>query len=578
MNSKLKLNKLFIYILLFPVLLSAQKFDRVISYQDFLNEISQFSGKVYKLENTAIRYDAKSDDYRFNLDLYDEEKDIPFENIEINADIQLSNVKFEERGAHPVFTRVIFKGAVSISNSSAEQLRFFRVKFEKGITVENLLFSPKGIDFEFCTFEGANSIQLNNWYLYLSGCTFIPGTWNDLEYKTPLTVTTIDQNNKLQIIDCHFKGFSSKDHIYLQSGNFFFLGIYNSYFSPTIRLNSTKVSNNFVFDEVYLENGIDMESFIFPEISSIISWSSLESSIGVRGTKYLDRESYFLYKGENLEQVSNNLKYNSLLGVYGRLKKLYQEQSNYEEYSGCYIALKDIQTVRLEYLYNENSSFQSYFAWQINIFMKAFSDYGTNPAKSVVLSFYVILVFGLIYFFFPNTWDTVNKDKIIKRIRQLIHYFRNDVGVADIFENERKDKFANYEDFKFYLLESKYEIPFYFRLLARPLYSLSTINYKLKYKFLQKTELLKGKWIELPKLRKASTTFIIGLWLTLYILFDLFVKILNALTLSINTFTTLGFGEIPLTGIPRYLAVLEGFIGWFMLTIFSVALIGQVLN
>jgi hypothetical protein len=69
-----------------------------------------------------------------------------------------------------------------------------------------------------------------------------------------------------------------------------------------------------------------------------------------------------------------------------------------------------------------------------------------------------------------------------------------------------------------------------------------------------------------------------GVWLLLLLVFDVFVKFLNALTLSINTFTTLGFGEIPTSGIPRYLCILQGFIGWFMLSIFSVALISQLLN
>jgi hypothetical protein len=69
-----------------------------------------------------------------------------------------------------------------------------------------------------------------------------------------------------------------------------------------------------------------------------------------------------------------------------------------------------------------------------------------------------------------------------------------------------------------------------------------------------------------------------ALWIIMLIILDLFVKFLNALTLSINTFTTLGFGEIPIKGIPRYLAIIEGFIGWFMLTIFSVSLISQLLN
>jgi hypothetical protein len=57
----------------------------------------------------------------------------------------------------------------------------------------------------------------------------------------------------------------------------------------------------------------------------------------------------------------------------------------------------------------------------------------------------------------------------------------------------------------------------------------------------------------------------------------LFLTVLNAVTLSINSFVTLGFGKIPTRGLARYLCIIEGFIGWFLLSIFTVALINQVL-
>lgn len=52
---------------------------------------------------------------------------------------------------------------------------------------------------------------------------------------------------------------------------------------------------------------------------------------------------------------------------------------------------------------------------------------------------------------------------------------------------------------------------------------------------------------------------------------------LNSLTLSVNSFVTLGFGNIPTRGAAKYLCIFEGFIGWFLLSIFMVALINQVL-
>ena len=55
------------------------------------------------------------------------------------------------------------------------------------------------------------------------------------------------------------------------------------------------------------------------------------------------------------------------------------------------------------------------------------------------------------------------------------------------------------------------------------------------------------------------------------------ISLVNAVTLSLNSFTTLGFGNIPTHGIARYVCIIQGFIGWFLLSIFTVALINQVL-
>lgn len=55
------------------------------------------------------------------------------------------------------------------------------------------------------------------------------------------------------------------------------------------------------------------------------------------------------------------------------------------------------------------------------------------------------------------------------------------------------------------------------------------------------------------------------------------LSLINSITLSINSFVTLGFGSIPTKGFARYLCIVEGFIGWFLLSIFTVALINQVL-
>lgn len=58
---------------------------------------------------------------------------------------------------------------------------------------------------------------------------------------------------------------------------------------------------------------------------------------------------------------------------------------------------------------------------------------------------------------------------------------------------------------------------------------------------------------------------------------DFLRSLVNAFSLSLNTFITLGFGTIPTTGIARYVCILQGFLGWFLLSIFTASLISQIL-
>jgi hypothetical protein len=56
-----------------------------------------------------------------------------------------------------------------------------------------------------------------------------------------------------------------------------------------------------------------------------------------------------------------------------------------------------------------------------------------------------------------------------------------------------------------------------------------------------------------------------------------FIVWLNAFSLSLNAFVTLGFGSIPIKGVGKYICIVQGFMGWFLLSIFTVTLINQVL-
>jgi len=101
---------------------------------------------------------------------------------------------------------------------------------------------------------------------------------------------------------------------------------------------------------------------------------------------------------------------------------------------------------------------------------------------------------------------------------------------------------------------------------------------EIKLSFWNYLNVVKNSWHELSSFKRMVYSFLIGVLILGYLLIKVLSILFNALTLSINSFTTLGFGEIPIKGIGRYLAIVEGFIGWIFLTLFSVTLISQILS
>ncbi|HPI10831.1 MAG TPA: ion channel, partial [Catalimonadaceae bacterium] len=111
-----------------------------------------------------------------------------------------------------------------------------------------------------------------------------------------------------------------------------------------------------------------------------------------------------------------------------------------------------------------------------------------------------------------------------------------------------------------------------------PFYGWMSVYCSFMIWFYSRTDLVKGEWSSLGKGRQLWLGILVGCYFLLFAVSGLAVRILNALALSLNVFVTLGYGEISASGTMRYLAVLEGLLGWFLLSIFSVSLIGQVLQ
>lgn len=266
------------------------------------------------------------------------------------------------------------------------------------------------------------------------------------------------------------------------------LNIDNNYFNCTLDLGGVnRIENSFNLVNNKFKH-VSLGYFAFPD-NSRIQWSQFsKSEIVVIG------DSLELYTGRTKAELNKDPLYHELVRSYRNLISYFKEVGNIYDANECFVQMKIIESRWLKNNYLNKGGFRNLFAWQINNLLEFYSNFGTDPALSIIISIYVLLGFAAVYLLFPSDWDLTSKSILIRRFKHLI-----------------EAKNGNF-------------------------------------------------FIRLFKL-----IFIISL------------SMVNALTLSLNAFTTLGFGAIPTRGAAKYFCVFEGFLGWFLLSIFTVALFNQVL-
>ena len=134
-------------------------------------------------------------------------------------------------------------------------------------------------------------------------------------------------------------------------------------------------------------------------------------------------------QGNSDEELMNFYFMDNITGSYTKLLNIYKSRGEMRSYNAAYIEMRDKQTAQSRLIYESNPSFQNYFDYQINRFTRAFSDYGTRPAKAIVIFFQVVLAFSVFYFFFPSSWNTTNNRTLMKRLSYLGSYFTSKDGL-----------------------------------------------------------------------------------------------------------------------------------------------------
>lgn len=580
------------------------------THAEFLAMINESADSVFRFENAIIRYDPVTDSrFAFNSEPGSPNRTFPTtDTLLINKQILLSNVHFDhsERRQPRALHHIRFNKDVMMFNTSS--VMFIGCDFKGRLTImstESMASAISQLDRGSRMLSASVSVQQSH---MRKGISIDMGTTEEktrsqirLEGSSVWPATT-GRGSRLNSIAV--SSLIARDNQFLGNGRVSILteqtddiNISGNDFGQKvteIRILGTEDLNHSILEDNKFGNHLllDLDQLTTSSTYEWSQWSQwFVSSQGfneyflnlpdsLRGNGPFDQQANLAalstYKAEGL--VQNAKSYKQEVKLRGKLLDLYKAQHDLEDVNTVYIELKDLETERLAYLYSQKPSFTTFFKWKVNQFLKAFSDYGTEPSKAIVFSVNVVFLFAFIYLFFPNSWDEQGKHRILNRFNFYQKYLRSASGAHEFYLEDRQRELSDYEAFKKNIEEGELELPRFFVRWSKPVYYIAMFGTKASTKFLKQTDFLSGKWNDLSPSQKRWKNLQIGAFLAIGVFFDLMIRVLNALMLSINAFTTLGFGEIPIKGLPRYLAIIQGFIGWFMLTIFSVSLISQLLN
>ena len=350
------------------------------------------------------------------------------------------------------------------------------------------------------------------------------------------------------------------------------------------------ITNNNIKNELNLSN-LSVDTILVFNRNNLPSSEKIkldETSFNNLGFFYLDEYTKMgqpYYGNEEYNKVKDFLEKETYLSKLDELIITHRQFINILAIQGGkakkdgVLKLKDLETTQKMYNYYKNPKTESWFNWKGSIFLKWYSDYGMNPFKALTYCFWAMLYFAMFYFIFYNDWDKIDRGFLINRFNSVMDYFTTEKRIEDFYSSTHDKEMTTFTEFKETLDKNKVYMPGMLASLAKPIYQISLLRYRLLNFSYKKVEFMAGrKWVDLEKKDRywiGALTFFLTLT---YIIYLIFIRALNSIVLSINAFSTLGFGTIPVRGFTKYVAIIEGFIGWFMLSVFIVSLLSQMMS
>ncbi|KOY86694.1 hypothetical protein AD998_11550 [bacterium 336/3] len=569
---------------------------KTVSFTKFIHTIVNYvpttranEGFIVEYRDVNVIFDEKEDregmDKRFN------EPNSPV--WRVKHDVTIVKCTFD-KAMWWVMNKMVFEGFFGISSCVDLKIILKNSTFEKTIRFER---NDIGfLDFDQVDFKHGFRYHFNviQDHLKFSNCKFSinPLIKDDTRfsgfdmYVIEPRLLEIHQKGEadLTIENTEFKvpfqfQNTAKGVIDISTSNFNNMALVGNKFECNINLTKTAIQNQFLLNDSYISGKIIIDAFNLNPTNTRIQWSSVaDNKISV-----YDKNNK-LINGVMRSQIKDEVVFNNLISCYANFYTVFKTQGNRMFANSCYVEWKNIET---EYLRNtyKNKEVNVYFNYLMNLFLREFCDYGTNPLKSIYISVWVLISFGLVYFVSPfrvnyNKNENNTPTTIYGKLAMYARYFSEENSLKNIY-SEHVPSGVPDNDAKKYadLIEVKKEsLPAFFRWVAFPLAWWKNMKHRFILKFYDWIDQYPTHWYNFTKKQKVKAFFVFGTLIILDFLYFTVVRAVDSLTLSLNVFSTLGFGEVPVKGVIRYLTVIEGFVGWFLLSIFSVALISQIIQ
>lgn len=553
---------------------------QTVTFTQFINEMAACT-KYTTFENVKIRYKMPDDKEGMDKRFGGGEPE-----LFISSSIRLVNCDFDV-DYWLVLRNVTFNDYFAVANSSPLKIIFKHCTFKKTLRFYNNNIDFIDIDscrlehgFKFFRNDVKDRLTIKNSGISVNHALF--GDTDALDMEPRLFRFANKQNAfDLDISNCSFElpdnlRNNPQFYLILTESDFKNLSLTGNNFNCSVDLSESTVQNAFVTNECRFNGSLIMDAFNINPINTRVQWSTVASN----RISIFDHKKNAAFNGNNIDSVTGEVNFASLISCYANFYNAFKSQGNRIAANACYVEWKDIETRYLKNEYSSGRDKSVFFNYLMNVFLKVFCDYGTNPLKAIQIAFYVLLFFAGIYFFFPYSILSFHKRTMFDQLKIYGHYLSSPKSLLEIEDSviAKEDKTPTYSDYMKFVTDSKGKVPWYFHIFGKPLYFLELIRNKPTKLFYRIIDIFPDEWETMSKTKRVAAAIMYGVVFMVTVLWFLLIHILDSVALSLNVFSTLGFGQIPIKGIPRYLTILEGFIGWFLLSIFSVSLISQVIQ